>query len=142
MAITTFEDITAIKAIISTDPYLNAIGFNTSNVLMYDYLDEEFTMDTQVILIKAVDPGSSSDDVGSLIKYEITVAFNKSQVGAVLNACQQVRALLHETDIGNLHILRVDRPEYKVDGPKGILVYEMRFYAEVTTFTQIRTLEN
>ncbi len=142
MAITTYDDMTAIKAIIVTDPYLNAIGFDTSNVFLYDYLDEEFTLTTQVVLIKAVDSGSSSSDVGSLVKYEITVAFNTSKVGTVLNACQQIRALLHDTDIGNLHILRLDRPEYKMDSPKGTLVYEMRFYTEATTFTQIRTLEN
>ncbi len=141
MAITTFDDMTAIRAIITTDPYLNAIGFDTNNVFLYDYLDEEFTLETQVILIKSVDSGSSSSDVGSLVKYEITVAFNNSKVGTVLNACQQIRALLHECDIGNLHILRLDRPEYKMDSPKGTLVYEMRFYSEVTTYTQRRIID-
>ncbi len=137
MALTTFEDMREIKTILETDEYLLAVGFIPEEIYLYDMIDEEITLTTQAIFIKA-DTDFDASEISTRVVYEILVAANTKKIGTVSNACDQILALLQNRDIGNLHVLNLKRAPKKLTSPAGTLLYSMQFYCEATLFNPIR----
>ena len=139
MAITTYEDIMAIKSILDTDSYLNKLGFVPENIYRKNISSEEVTKETMGIYIYASAPDGAVKGLASRQVITINIIAEESKVASVMNASQQCIALLHETDIGNNHRLETRYPPLTLNAPKEVFSQEVAFILETSIYTPIKT---
>lgn len=140
MAITLVSDLMSIKAILDTDPYLQSLGYNHKNIFTYDISPDELESDTKMIFIYSAPNDSATSNIATKISYKVEVIATKDKRGDVLNAVEQVIALLQSKDIGNGHILSIDGAPNNLQAPKDIFQVMTRFTCQVTIFNQIKTV--
>ncbi len=108
MAITPLEDKLAIKAIIDTDDFIiNELGFNPSDVIILNNVDEEVTGTSKKIYIVDYPTPVSTNGLTIRVSYGIEVMTTTSFNGSATRAIAQIMALLDNTDIGNAHTTEI-----------------------------------
>jgi hypothetical protein len=141
LAITPIQDITVIKAILEQDPYMNSIGYNSSNIYRYDQLDEEITTSTKCINIFLMpSPYRRNQNVLVECIYGFKIISTRNNIGDVSNAASQIQALLQNREIGNNHLLELYDPPMQMSSPKGTVVYELSFMTLASIYTPFRSI--
>lgn len=140
MPITLNDDKINIFKILSTDPYIESLGFIARDIMRTKNTTEKIDANKHQIFIYNVPAERSMNRFISNLVYQIDVSTPLGKYNNADLCVEQIIALLDGKDIGGMHRLRLTGEPQALSCPPSNYCIGIRFVCSETKFNRIKTI--
>lgn len=147
MAFTISTDKIAIQSILSTDPYLtDYLGFDPKEIYRVKATDDILGITNsksglkQQIFIYNTEPEPTINPIIYGVVYEVDVSVPRAKDGTADLAIEQIMALLHWTEISNVHRLEIIDPPTVLASETSLYQIGVRFICYETVCSKVKQI--
>lgn len=137
MPITTNADKMDIFKIISSDPYINSLGYTPDNIYRFKYSWDLITDNTKQIFIYNTTPENNPITIAKRVIFQIEISAPFANYNDVDLAGEQIMALLDGAELtSEKHRLYLYAPPLVLTAPPNFYQIGIRFATNETTFNK------
>ena len=138
MPITTNSDIMWARDVITSDPYIQSLGFTPQNIVGYKNSGNELSVNNREINLYNVDGDTTRSSITMSMIYEVDIMVSRDYYNIANEAKDQIIALLQTKAEANRKRFKLVHPGLTLSVPPTFYGIGIRFSLYETIFNKIK----